>query len=66
MVRLTFEPDSAVLSDAAKAQLDPLVAKLNTDYLLRVQVLAYAEGDEDASSHAAASRSRARSPCATT
>jgi outer membrane protein OmpA-like peptidoglycan-associated protein len=52
MVRLTFEPDSAVLSDAAKAQLDPLVAKLNTDYLLRVQVLAYADGDEDASSHA--------------
>jgi outer membrane protein OmpA-like peptidoglycan-associated protein len=52
MVRLTFEPDSAVLSDAAKAQLDPLVAKLNTDYLLRVQVLAYAGGDEDESSHA--------------
>lgn len=52
MVRLTFEPDSAVLSDAAKAQLDPLVEKLNTDYLLRVQVLAYAGGDDDASSHA--------------
>jgi outer membrane protein OmpA-like peptidoglycan-associated protein len=52
MVRLTFEPDSAVLSDAAKAQLDPLVAKLNSDYLLRVQVLAYAGGDDDASSHA--------------
>ena len=52
MVRLTFEPDSSVLSDAAKAQLDPLVAKLNSDYLLRVQVLAYADGDEDASSHA--------------
>jgi len=52
MVRLTFEPDASVLSDAAKAQLDPLVAKLNTDYLLRVQVLAYAGGDEDASSHA--------------
>jgi outer membrane protein OmpA-like peptidoglycan-associated protein len=52
MVRLTFEPDSSVLSDAAKAQLDPLVAKLNADYLLRVQVLAYADGDEDASSHA--------------
>jgi outer membrane protein OmpA-like peptidoglycan-associated protein len=52
MVRLTFEPDASVLSDAAKAELDSLVAKLNTDYLLRVQVLAYASGDEDASSHA--------------
>jgi outer membrane protein OmpA-like peptidoglycan-associated protein len=52
MVRLTFEPDSSALSDAAKAQLDPLVAKLNSDYLLRLQVLAYADGDDDASSHA--------------
>jgi outer membrane protein OmpA-like peptidoglycan-associated protein len=52
MLRLTFEPDSAVLSDAAKAQLGPLVEKLNSDYLLRVQVLAYAGGDDDASSHA--------------
>ncbi len=52
MVRLTFEPESSVLSDAATAQLAPLVEKLNSDYLLRVQVLAYAAGDDDASSHA--------------
>ncbi len=52
MVRLTFEPDSSIVSDAAKAQLGPLVEKLNTDYLLRLQVLAYAAGDDDASSHA--------------
>ena len=52
MVRLTFEPESSVLSDAAKAQLAPLVEKLTGDSLLRVQVLAYAGGDEDASSHA--------------
>jgi len=52
MVRLTFDPDSSIISDAAKAQLGPLVEKLNTDYLLRVQVLAYAAGDDDASSHA--------------
>ena len=52
MVRLTFDPDSSTISDAAKAQLGPLVEKLNTDYLLRVQVLAYAAGDDDASSHA--------------
>jgi outer membrane protein OmpA-like peptidoglycan-associated protein len=52
MVRLTFDPDSSVISDAAKAQLGPLVEKLSTDYVLRVQVLAYAGGDDDASSHA--------------
>jgi len=52
MVRLTFDPDSAIISDAAKAQLGPLVEKLNTDVLLRVQVLAYAAGDDNASSHA--------------
>ncbi len=52
MLRLTFGPDSSTISDAAKAQLGPLVEKLNTDTLLRVQVLAYAAGDDDASSHA--------------
>jgi len=52
MVRLTFDPDSSTISDAAKAQLGPLVEKLNTDVLLRVQVLAYAAGDDNASSHA--------------
>ena len=52
MVRLTFDPDSSTISDAAKAQLAPLVEKLNTDVLLRVQVLAYAAGDDNASSHA--------------
>jgi len=52
MLRLTFDPESSVITDAAKAQLGPLVEKLNTDVLLRVQVLAYAGGDDDASSHA--------------
>ena len=52
MLRLTFNPESSVISDAAKAQLGPLVEKLTTDVLLRVQVLAYAGGDDDASSHA--------------
>lgn len=52
MLRLTFDPEFSVISDAAKAQLGPLVEKLTTDVLLRVQVLAYAGGDDDASSHA--------------
>lgn len=52
MVRLTFEPESRTLSDAAKADLAPLIERLKADYMLRVQILAYAGGDEDASSHA--------------
>lgn len=52
MVRLTFEPDSRTISDAAKTDLAPLIEKLKADYMLRVQILAYAGGDDDASSHA--------------
>lgn len=52
MVRLTFEPGSRVITDADKTALGPLIEKLNTDYALRVQVLAYAGGDEDASTQA--------------
>lgn len=52
MVRLTFEPESRTLSDAAKGALAPLLEKLKTDYMLRVQILAYAGGDDDQSTHA--------------
>jgi outer membrane protein OmpA-like peptidoglycan-associated protein len=52
MVRIPYEPDSAAISEPAKAELDALVERLNADYLLRVQVLAYAAGDEDQSTHA--------------
>jgi outer membrane protein OmpA-like peptidoglycan-associated protein len=52
MVRLTFEPGSRAITDADKTALGPLIEKLNTDYALRVQVLAYAGGDEDASTQA--------------
>jgi len=52
MLRLTFEPEASKLSDAIKTDLGPLVEKLKTDYMLRVQILAYAGGDDDASSHA--------------
>jgi outer membrane protein OmpA-like peptidoglycan-associated protein len=52
MVRLTFEPESHTLSDAAKAELTPLIEKLKADYVLRLQILAYAGGDDDASTHA--------------
>jgi outer membrane protein OmpA-like peptidoglycan-associated protein len=52
MVRVPYEPESAVIPEPAKAELDALVERLNGDYLLRLQVLAYAAGDEDQSSHA--------------
>lgn len=52
MVRLTFAPESRAVSDAAKTDLAALIEKLKADYMLRVQILAYAGGDEDASSHA--------------
>jgi outer membrane protein OmpA-like peptidoglycan-associated protein len=52
MVRVPFDPEAATIPDPAKSELDALVERLNGDYLLRLQVLAYAGGDEDESSHA--------------
>ena len=52
MVRIPYEPDSPAIPEPAKSELDALVERLNADYLLRVQVLAYAAGDEDQSTHA--------------
>jgi outer membrane protein OmpA-like peptidoglycan-associated protein len=52
MVRLTFEPEASKVSDATKADLGALIEKLKTDYMLRLQILAYAGGDDSASSHA--------------
>jgi len=52
MVRVPYDGESAAISDAAKTEIAPLVEKLNADYSLRVQVLAYASGDEQASTHA--------------
>ena len=52
MVRVPFEPESNALSDAAKTAIAPLVEKLNGDFSLRVQVLAYAGGDDRSSTHA--------------
>ncbi|MGH6928851.1 MAG: OmpA family protein [Dongiaceae bacterium] len=52
MVRVPYEPDAATIPDPAKGELDALVERLNADYMLRLQVLAYAAGDEDESSHA--------------
>jgi outer membrane protein OmpA-like peptidoglycan-associated protein len=52
MVRVPFEPGAVALPEPAKEQLSTLVARLHGDYLLRVQVLAYAAGNEDQTTHA--------------
>jgi outer membrane protein OmpA-like peptidoglycan-associated protein len=52
MVRVPYNPEAAAIPESAKGELDALVERLNADYLLRLQVLAYAGGDEDQSSHA--------------
>jgi outer membrane protein OmpA-like peptidoglycan-associated protein len=52
MVRVAYEPETATIPEPAKGELDALIERLNADYLLRVQVLAYAAGDDDESSHA--------------
>lgn len=52
MLRVAYAPEATTLSDAAKERLAPLLAQLNEDYGLRLHVLAYAEGDEDESTHA--------------
>ncbi len=52
MMRVPFESESAAIPEPALPELNALAEKLNADYLLRVQVLAYAAGDEDQSTHA--------------
>jgi outer membrane protein OmpA-like peptidoglycan-associated protein len=52
MVRVPYDPESATIPEPAKSELNALAERLNADYLLRLQVLAYAAGDEDQSSHA--------------
>ena len=52
MVRVPYEPESAAIPEPAKSELNALVERLNADYLLRLEVLAYAAGGEDEASHA--------------
>jgi outer membrane protein OmpA-like peptidoglycan-associated protein len=49
-VRVTFEPGSAVIPDPAVAEIDGLVRKMTDDPFMRIQVLAYAAGDEETAS----------------
>lgn len=47
VVRVPFEPNQSALPTASTAGLDALIARLRKDDSLRVQLLAYADGDED-------------------
>jgi len=52
MVRVAYEPGATAIPEPSVEALEALVARLDADYLLRVQVLAYAAGDESEAMHA--------------
>lgn len=47
LVRVPFEANQTTLASGPRPDLDALVARLRKDETLRVQLLAYADGDED-------------------
>lgn len=47
IVRIAFEANQTTLANGPRPELDALVARLRKDETLRVQLLAYADGDED-------------------
>jgi len=49
---IPFEPDGAILSDASRNAMVALSKRMTNDAALSVQLLAYAEGDEDNASKA--------------
>ena len=50
--RILFAPDSADLTDSAKASLDNLAASLNANEALRIQLQAFAGGTDDSAPEA--------------
>jgi outer membrane protein OmpA-like peptidoglycan-associated protein len=51
-IRIPFAEGSDVIPETSKGRIVGLIEKMNGDYGLRLQVLAYAEGDEDEVGHA--------------
>lgn len=47
VVRVPFDPNQSTLPTSASSGLDALIARLRKDDTLRVQLLAYADGDDD-------------------
>ena len=46
-MRIAFATDQSSLPESARAGLDALVTRLRGDETLRIQLLAYADGDQD-------------------
>ena len=46
-MRIAFEANQTALAGGPRPDLDALIARLRKDETLRVQLLAYADGDED-------------------
>ncbi len=51
-LRIPFEEESKVIPETVKGQIVGLIERMNSDYGLHLQVLAYASGDDDEIGHA--------------
>ena len=51
-LRIPFEEESKVIPETVKGQIVGLIERMNSDYALQLQVLAYASGDDDEIGHA--------------
>jgi outer membrane protein OmpA-like peptidoglycan-associated protein len=51
-LRIPFEENSKVIPETVKGQIVGLIERMNSDYALQLQVLAYASGDDDEVGHA--------------
>lgn len=51
-LRIPFEEESKIIPETVKGQIVGLIERMNSDYGLQLQVLAYASGDDDEIGHA--------------
>jgi hypothetical protein len=51
-IRIPYEEESDIIPETIKGQIVGLIEKMNADYSLHLQVLAYASGDDDEIGHA--------------
>jgi hypothetical protein len=51
-IRIPYEEESDIIPEAVKGKIVGLIEKMNADYSLHLQVLAYARGDDDEIGHA--------------
>ena len=51
-IRIPYEEESDIIPETVKGRIVGLIEKMNADYSLHLQVLAYARGDDDEIGHA--------------